>query len=274
MKVIGFIGASGTGKSHHALDVAYDHHISCIIDDGLLIYQNRIVAGRSAKEETNRMKAVRRAIFLQQEHAQSVKDALDELQPDQLLILGTSKHMIHRICEALGLPEADSYIRIEDVSCPVEIEKARTIRINEGKHIIPVPTMELKPRFRGYLLAPIHSLLTRRNQKAPDFEHSVVRPVFSYYGKLTFSNEMLEHLIIHRLRQIGGLAKVNRLRIDKNRESEGNGLAVFLVVTVYYGENLKKLMSTIKKGLQQDIEYTTGMSFEILKITVRGIVPR
>lgn len=274
MKVIGFIGASGTGKSHHALDVAYDHHISCIIDDGLLIYQNRIVAGRSAKEETNRMKAVRRAIFLQQEHAQSVKDALDELKPDQLLILGTSKHMIHRICEALGLPEADSYIRIEDVSCPVEIEKARTIRINEGKHIIPVPTMELKPRFRGYLLAPIHSLLTRRNQKAPDFEHSVVRPVFSYYGKLTFSNEMLEHLLVHRLRQIDGLAKVNRLRIDKNRESEGNGLAVFLVVTVYYGENLKKLMSTIKKGLQQDIEYTTGMSFEILKITVRGVVPR
>lgn len=33
-------------------------------------------------------------------------------------------------------------------------------------------------------------------------------------------------------------------------------------------------MSTIKKGLQQDIEYTTGMSFEILKITVRGVVLR
>ena len=85
---------------------------------------------------------------------------------------------------------------------------------------------------------------------------------------------MFEHLLVHRLRQIDGLAKVNRLRIDKNRESEGNGLAVFLVVTVYYGENLKKLMSAIKKGLQQDIEYTTGMSFEILKITVRGVVPR
>lgn len=274
MRVIGFIGASGTGKSHHALDVAYDHHISCIIDDGLLIYQNRIIAGRSAKEETNRMKAVRCAIFFQKDHAESVKEALDELHPDELLVLGTSKHMIHRICEALSLPEAEFYIRIEDVSCPVEIEKARTIRLNEGKHIIPVPTMELKPRFRGYLLNPIHSLLTRRNKKAPDFEHSVVRPVFSYYGKLTFSNEVLEHLAIHCLQQIDGLAKVNRLHIAKNWDSEGNGLAVFLTVTVYYGENLKRLMSTIKQSLQKDIEYTTGMSFEILKITIRGIIPR
>ena len=274
MKVIGFIGASGTGKSHHALEVAYDRHISCIIDDGLLIYQNRIIAGQSAKEETNRMKAVRCAIFFKKEHADRVKDALHKLQPHELLILGTSKHMIHRICEALSLPEADSYIRIEEVSCPAEIEKARAIRMNEGKHIIPVPMMELKPRFRGYILNPIHSLLTRRNKKAPDFEHSVVRPVFSYYGKLTFSNEVMAHLVRYRLQHIDGLAKINRLHIDKNWHSEGNGLAVFLTVTVYYGENLKSLMSRIKQELQKDIEYTTGMSFEILKITVRGIIPR
>ena len=37
MEVFGFIGASGTGKSHHALVVAYDHDIQAIIDDGLLI---------------------------------------------------------------------------------------------------------------------------------------------------------------------------------------------------------------------------------------------
>ena len=46
MKIIGFVGPSGTGKSHHALVVAYDEKIEAIIDDGLLIYRNRIVAGR------------------------------------------------------------------------------------------------------------------------------------------------------------------------------------------------------------------------------------
>lgn len=149
MEVFGFIGASGTGKSHHALVVAYDHDIQTIIDDGLLIDHNRIVAGRSAKEETNRLKAVRRAIFNKPEDAAAMRAALAKVHPPKLLILGTSKHMIHRICQALDLPEASQFIRIEDVSCPSEIAKARAIRLKEGKHIIPVPTMELKPHSRA-----------------------------------------------------------------------------------------------------------------------------
>ena len=243
MQVIGFIGASGTGKSHHALVVAYDQHISCIIDDGLLIYQNRIVAGRSAKEETNKMRAVRCAVFFDPVHAQHVKKALTDIQPDKLLILGTSQHMIHRICDALDLPAASSYIHIEDVSCPEEIAKARSIRLKEGKHIIPVPTMELKPHFRGYLLNPIRSLLS------------------------------LEHLVQHTLRQIDGLAKVNRLKIEKNYHTD-RGLAIILSVTIYYGENIKTVMRHIKQALQQELEYTTGMSVEILRITVRAVIPR
>lgn len=30
-------------------------------------------------------------------------------------------------------------------------------------------------------------------------------------------------------------------------------------------------MSRIRKAIQQEVEYTTGMAVEILKITVRGI---
>ncbi|WP_296916581.1 Asp23/Gls24 family envelope stress response protein [uncultured Megasphaera sp.] len=38
-----------------------------------------------------------------------------------------------------------------------------------------------------------------------------------------------------------------------------------------YGQNIKKLMSRIRRDIQQEVEYTTGMSVEILKITVRSI---
>ena len=272
MEVFGFIGASGTGKSHHALVVAYDHDIQTIIDDGLLIDHNRIVAGRSAKEETNRLKAVRRAIFNKPEDAAAMRAALAKVHPSKLLILGTSKHMIHRICQALDLPEASQFIRIEDVSCPSEIAKARAIRLKEGKHIIPVPTMELKPHFQGYLLDPIRSFFYGRNGKQiSNFERSVVRPVFSYYGKLTFSNEVLEALVRHALKQNGGVTKINRLRVAINYNSTRNGLAIILSLTIAYGQNIKKLMSRIRKAIQQYVEYTTCMSVEILKITVRGI---
>lgn len=273
MKITGFIGASGTGKSHHALVVAYDHHIHCIIDDGLLIYRSRIIAGTSAKQESNRLKAVRRAIFNNPRHAEAIRAALERLKPEQILILGTSKHMVDRICESLHLPKADEFIRIEDVSCPEEIAKAKEIRIREGKHIIPVPTMELKPHFRGYLLDPIRALFYGRNgKKTPDFERSVVRPVFSYYGKLIFTNTAMEGLIRHSLSPIHGIKKINRLKVEKNHNTGGNGLAIILSVTILYGENIKKLMATIKRSIQHELEYTTGMSIEILKITINGIV--
>ena len=180
--------------------------------------------------------------------------------------------MIHRICQALDLPEASQFIRIEDVSCPSEIAKARAIRLKEGKHIIPVPTMELKPHFQGYLLDPIRSFFYGRNGKQiSNFERSVVRPVFSYYGKLTFSNEVLEALVRHALKQNGGVTKINRLRVAINYNSTRNGLAIILSLTIAYGQNIKKLMSRIRKAIQQEVEYTTGMAVEILKITVRGI---
>jgi hypothetical protein len=275
MKITGFIGASGTGKSHHALVVAYDHNIHCIIDDGLLIYRSKIIAGTSAKGESNRLKAVRRAIFNNPHDAEAIRQALMRLQPEQILILGTSKHMIDRICESLRLPKAAEYIHIEDVSCPEEIAKAKAIRIKEGKHIIPVPTMELKPHFRGYLLAPIRSLFYGRNgKKMPDFERSVVRPVFSYYGKLIFTNTAMDGLLRHSLAPLQGIRKINTLKVEKNYNANGNGLAVILSLTIMYGENVKKLMARIKNTIQKEIEYTTGMSVDILKITVDGIASK
>ena len=54
MDVLAFTGPPGSGKSDRALVVAYENKASCIIDDGILIYHNRIVAGKSAKREASR----------------------------------------------------------------------------------------------------------------------------------------------------------------------------------------------------------------------------
>jgi uncharacterized alkaline shock family protein YloU len=132
--------------------------------------------------------------------------------------------------------------------------------------------MELKPHFQGYLLDPIRSFFYGRNgKKISPFERSVVRPVFSYYGKLTFSNDVLEALVRHALAKNDGVTKINRLRVAINYNSTRNGLAIILSLTIAYGQNIKKLMSRIRRDIQQEVEYTTGMSVEILKITVRSI---
>ncbi len=64
MYVYGLVGPSGTGKSHRAPWVAKEKDIDFIIDDGLLIKGNNVIAGKSAKKEKTRLASVKR-LFLQ-----------------------------------------------------------------------------------------------------------------------------------------------------------------------------------------------------------------
>jgi hypothetical protein len=125
LKVYSFVGASGSGKSHHASSVAGKYGIKYIIDDGLLICENRIVSGFSAKREKTKLSAIRRAIFAEEEHVKEVKKSLEELKPDKILILGTSDKMVDKIAERLSLPPVSERIYVENILSPEEIEVAR-----------------------------------------------------------------------------------------------------------------------------------------------------
>ena len=274
MDVIAFIGPSGTGKSHRALVVAHEHHASCIIDDGILIHNNRIVGGFSAKKEENRIKAVRRAIFQDKKQVESVRKALDEIQPERLMILGTSEKMIGKITKALGIPGPSYYIHIEDVATPKDIEKAQHARLKEGKHIIPVPTVELKPHFKGFLIDPIKSFWrrTRLSSKQDEgWEKSVIRPAFSYYGKLVFEDAVIQALIRNSIEKSPGVTDVRSMDIKKSKEVT-NGLILQIDVTVMLGFVVKEIMDTLQKTIRQEIEYITGMSIERLAIKVGGTI--
>ncbi len=272
MEVIAFVGPSGTGKSHRALVVAHEHQIPCIIDDGILIHNNRIVAGSSAKKEESKLKAVRRAIFEDPVQVESVKGALERINPTKLLILGTSDNMVKKIARALGLPKPAAFIHIEDIASPEEIKKARYARIKEGKHIIPVPTMELRPHFKGYLIDPLRSIFRRGSSKKQVqeemYEKSVIRPAFSYYGELTFSDTAIESLIHHASEKVTGVVKVNELDIKKSKKGT-NALLLDLEVSVEAGKPVKSIMSKLQKAVRNELEYSAGMSIERMEMTVK-----
>ncbi len=59
MEVVAFVGPSGTGKSHHAIGVAFDNKCDAIIDDGLLIKGTKILAvlqPKTSKIESKQLK--------------------------------------------------------------------------------------------------------------------------------------------------------------------------------------------------------------------------
>lgn len=278
MEVIAFFGPPGTGKSDRALVVAYENKASCIIDDGILIYHSRIVAGKSAKREESRLKAVRRAIFWDAEQREEVRQALEKINPKRVLILGTSDRMVETICKALGLPKPSKYIRIQDVARPDEMLKAKEARNKEGKHVIPVPTMELKPYFKGYLIDPLRFFRNRKKEMPKRFseneERSVVRPVFSYYGKLSFSDRVIESLVYYAVSDMKKI-RITHVRSEKST-GQMNGLILFIDVSVKPGtpQEIKKIIHTMRDRIQREIEHTTGMSLDTIKVNVTTGVTR
>ena len=62
-KTMALVGKSGTGKSFRAQLIAEKFGIELLIDDGLLIHEQKIVAGKSAKRENGEMAAVKPALF-------------------------------------------------------------------------------------------------------------------------------------------------------------------------------------------------------------------
>jgi len=102
-KIFALVGESGTGKSFHAKLVAQKYGIDLIIDDGLLIKDNRILAGHSAKKENTFMAAVKVALFDEKSHRDEVARRLQSENYKRILLLGTSEKMVNKIAVRLQL---------------------------------------------------------------------------------------------------------------------------------------------------------------------------
>ena len=71
IQVYAFVGPSGTGKSYRAQMVAGENNINYIIDDGLFIKDNEVIAGNSAKKASTKIETVKHALFLKEEEKSS-----------------------------------------------------------------------------------------------------------------------------------------------------------------------------------------------------------
>lgn len=273
MDIIALVGASGTGKSHRALTVAHENDADAIIDDGILIEHGKIIAGTSAKKEKNRIMAVKRAIFVLPGHAEEVAAAVRKTQPRRILIIGTSENMVHKISKALSLPPIQKIIHIEDIATRSEIEEARYHRLKEGKHIIPVPTIELKPHFSGYLIDPIQSFFKRSRTKRRRLgEKSIVRPIFSYYGKLVIDDSAIRSIVWSVVGHRDFVHKVGAIKVSHRYEGEDDrGLDISCEITLTYGNHIPTLIEQTQNRVCEAVEYMTGMIVNSINIAVRAL---
>lgn len=271
MYVCALVGASGTGKSHRSLWVAKEHNIEFVIDDGLLIRGNSVLAGKSAKAEKTRIAAIRTAVLTDDAHAFELRSALEENHAEKVLILGTSDAMVQKIANRLGLENIDETIYIQDISSPYEIQQALNTRRMEGKHVVPVPTMELKKDFSGVMLDPLN-LLRRRGTGSFETieEKSVIRPTYSYLGRFTISDYTIYQLAEHVAKSNEAVSKITRFRAEKAED----GIRLEMDLVLYYGYRIPQLFAELRKGIAEEIEKYTSLNSEMVMLTAKNIVMR
>jgi hypothetical protein len=269
LRLVAFVGSSGTGKSHRASWVAHENGLDYIIDDGLLIHENSIVAGKSAKKAPSKLASVKVALFFEDEHRNEVKNAIKKHKPKGILILGTSDKMVDKIAEALELGSFERRIYIEDVASQYEIEQARNIRIKQGKHVIPVPAVQLKKQFSGYFLDPLQ-LFRRKGigafQKIG--EKSVVRPTFSYFGNYTISDYAIYQVVKHIITSMPEMERVTRFRTNNGPD----GLYIDMDVIMVFGYNIIDAVRTAQKTIVKELDRFAGFNVNRLNIMVKTLV--
>ena len=266
IQVYAFVGPAGTGKSHRATHVAKQNGIDFIIDDGLVISRGRILAGRSAKSEINRLRAIRRAIFEYPEHRDEVVRYLTKHPPEKLMILATSEDMIGKITARLGLNAPVKTIHITDISTAEEIEAALRERREKKQHVVPVAKAQIQQNFAGKLVSQIRGFFRGRDKN--ENSNTIVKPLFSFNGKVTIESDAILDLCRRLLELRDHVRKIRE--IDLETYDDKIELSVELDLNLGNMSALS-IAKTLQRKLRMGLSYFTGMEIKQVNIRVNEI---
>lgn len=264
IKVYAFVGPAGTGKSHRATHVAKQNGIDFIIDDGLVISRGRILAGRSAKSEINRLRAIKRAIFEFQDHRDEVVRYLTKHPPAKLMILATSTGMITKIIDRLGLPEPCRTIHITDIASEEEIAAALRERREKKQHVVPVAKAQIQQNFAGKLVSQIKDLFKGRDAD----RNTVVKPLFSFNGRVTIGSDAILEMCRRVLDYGGHVRRIRELDLETYDDKIELNIELDLNVGAMSALSIAK---TLQRRLRSSLSYFTGMEIRQVNIRVNEI---
>ena len=273
VKVYALVGKSGTGKSFRAQLLMEKYGIDLMIDDGLLIKDRRIIAGRSAKREKSYLGAVKIALFNDRQHRNEVLRALESINFKRVLILGTSERMVIKIAQVLKLPPIHKMVKIEDIATAEEINTAIHYRNTQGRHVIPVPSIEVKRTYPRIMADSLKVLFKRGfgiGKRNKLFEKTVVRPEFSRKGEVSISKAALSQMILHCVDEYGNGIRIKRMLIAKDRD----GYHIDLFLDVPLGVQLAGTVHELQRYIVDQVERYTGIIIDELNVTIDSLEPQ
>lgn len=296
MKIYSLTGPSGTGKSYQAPALMAEKNIDVLVDDGLLISGKAVEAGISAKRQKTKIGAVKTALFSDEDHAQSVIDKIKELDRESkselsILIVGTSDKMVDKILQRLELPKVSERFYIDEITSPKDRAKAEKAREHQGKHVIPVPTLQLKRDFAGYFMNPEKLIrqakeqardmtgkaqdvirnpgsLLHRGTKTGGWSKTVVRPTYSYLGDFLINEKVIKDIAECVGKEIRGIRKI----VSVYENNAPDQMRIIVVLDMDRESEIWKVGEEFQKRLTDVVEKMTAFNVVEADIEVRSLV--
>lgn len=271
VQVFALVGPSGTGKSFRAKLLAQRFGISLIIDDGLLIKDDTILAGKSAKKEKGYLEAIKRAVFDDAEHKAEVISALENENFKRIMLLGTSDKMVNIIADRLKLPKIKRIVRIEEIASREEINRAIHSRKNHGRHVIPVPAIEVKRHYSNIFSQSVNIFLSRTGlfRKSSLFEKSVVKPEFHNRdkGRVTMSEAALTQMIFHCIDEFDTKLQIKSVKVKPHK----NSYSVSVSLDIPFRSSISARLHELKDFIITNIENYTGILIKNVELNVQTV---
>ena len=271
LKVFALVGRSGTGKSFRAKLIAEKYGIDLIIDDGLLIKDDSIIAGKSAKKESAFLTAVKTALFDDLEHRTEVQKALKKTRFRSILLIGTSDKMVSKIAKKLKLPQPSKIIRIEDIATTEEISKAIHSRNTEGKHIIPVPSVVIKKHYSNIFSNSIKVFMKKNffTPKPKGFEKTVVQPNYSdKKGIVTMSETALYQMLSHCSSEYDPTIRINKVKVKYDTA----GYTLKLYLKLPYMMQISGKVHGFQQYLISSLERHAGIIIKEVNLKIENFI--
>ena len=153
------------------------------------------------------------------------------------------------------------------------MKKARETRIKEGKHVVPVPTIELKPHLSGVLVDLPHRLFSRNRKPHAMPEKSIVRPAFSYYGKITVSDYVVSDIVRIVVKKNKEVDRITSIKVRRPSDTS-KGMTIFLEIILFFGAPIYEVVKSLQTKIKLKVEGMTSMPVKNIDVSIRSLTVR
>ena len=161
-------------------------------------------------------------------------------------------------------------IHIEDITTPEQRAVAQKQRKGLGKHVVPVPTAQIKRQFSGYFMDPLRIFRGWGPVHDIEEEKSVVRPTYSYMGDFFISEKTVTDIVYCVAGEIPGIVELKKV-LAENKKDE---LKIRIWAVMEQDVSLIKTATMLQRMCYRQIDKMTGFNVSAINIEMRELKKR